>query len=302
MDTNYEHTDQHAYLIIAHRNDYTFQTLLSLLDDERNDVFIHMDIKNRLYSPTGTEEHFHCSNVYHTPERLNVQWGGYSLIAAELLLLKTATSSGRYKYYHLLSGQDLPIKSQDYIHSFFKSSYGKEFVAFDDSVFKWQQRVNLYHIFQEQIGRKQSFPFQINNIFLGFQRLIGINRNKNVVFPKGANWFSITDDLAHFVLSKEDWIHKTFKYTQAADEIFLQTIVQNSEYVDRLYYPVHNNDPHAYMRLIDWKRGSPYIWQIENKLELQNSDLLFARKFDCEIDKNIIDYVANHLCNRNISR
>ena len=40
---------KHAYLVIAHKNDYTFQTLLNLIDDERNDIFIHMDKKNAKY-------------------------------------------------------------------------------------------------------------------------------------------------------------------------------------------------------------------------------------------------------------
>ena len=49
-------------------------------------------------------------------QRLDVRWGDISVVKAELLLLETASMKGPYDYYHLLSGVDLPIKSQDYIH------------------------------------------------------------------------------------------------------------------------------------------------------------------------------------------
>lgn len=42
-----------------------------------------------------------------------------SQIVAELYLFKKAISRQSYFYYHLLSGQDLPLYSQSYIHSFF---------------------------------------------------------------------------------------------------------------------------------------------------------------------------------------
>jgi len=32
-----------------------------------------------------------------------------------------ALKQGKYEYLHLLSGQDLPLKDQDYIHGFFNS-------------------------------------------------------------------------------------------------------------------------------------------------------------------------------------
>ena len=36
-----------AYLIIAHRYDETFKTLLQMLDSDENDIFVRMDKKNK---------------------------------------------------------------------------------------------------------------------------------------------------------------------------------------------------------------------------------------------------------------
>ncbi|MBD5132930.1 MAG: beta-1,6-N-acetylglucosaminyltransferase [Clostridiales bacterium] len=302
MGQQSNHPDKHAYLIIAHKDDYTFRTLLRLLDDERNDLFIHMDMKNKAYRPIETNNLVKFSKVYHTSERINVQWGGFSQIRAELLILHEAVSHGPYRYYHLLSGQDLPIKSQDHIHDFFEHNAGKEFICFESDVFSHQRRVDKYHFFQETLGsewRLSTSPvYMLNRILLKIQSLSGVKRNKSIDFKKGPNWFSITDDLANFILGKEDWVQKTFKFTNCADEVFLQTIVHDSDYANHLYYPKYDNDYHAIMRLIKWEgiRLHPHIWRITDKRELQGSDLLFARKFDCEVDKEIIDFVSGQLC------
>ena len=38
---------KHAYLIIAHNNWKQLSLLLSVLDDERNDIYIHIDKKSK---------------------------------------------------------------------------------------------------------------------------------------------------------------------------------------------------------------------------------------------------------------
>ena len=40
--------------------------------------------------------------------------------------------------------------------------------------------------------------------------------------------------------------------------------------------------------LIDWKRGKPYVYRSADYEELMASDMLFARKFDWNIDKEIV--------------
>lgn len=38
-------SDKHAYCILAHGNWEQLQLLVSVLDDERNDIFLHIDKK-----------------------------------------------------------------------------------------------------------------------------------------------------------------------------------------------------------------------------------------------------------------
>lgn len=288
---------KHAYLIIAHKNDYTFQTLLNLIDDERNDIFIHMDKKNEQYQFGESAKQIKKSKIYQVEDRNDVVWGDYSQIATELALLELATDVGRYEYYHLLSGEDLPVKSQDYIHHFFEQNKGKEFVRFESSTFLHSERVCQYHFAQRLIGKPESHPhlYWLEHYFIQFQKLIGVKRNKGIQFQKGANWFSITDELAREVVDNKLWIKRVFKFTECCDEVFLQTIVNQSKFKERLYHKFYDNDLHAIMRLIDWNRGTPYIFRSVDKELLEETDMLFARKFDCTVDKEIVNYVVEKL-------
>lgn len=277
-----------AYLIIAHKNDLGFQTLLKMLDDQRNDLFIHMDRKNQDYDAEMVTDHIKKSAVYHV-DRTCVTWGGKSQINAELLLLKKAVSVGPYQHYHLISGADLPIKTQDQIISFFEANEYKEFVRFEKPVYSYQNRTQYYHLLQDKVGRSHNFLYRGSELLLvELQKILHIKRNKNIKFQKGTNWFSITDNFARYVIDKEEWIKKTFRYTFCCDEVFLQTLLICSPYIDNLYHKEFDNDLHAIMRLIDWNRGKPYTFRLSDYDELCESDMMFARKFDSSVDKEII--------------
>ena len=53
--------------------------------------------------------------------------------------------------------------------------------------------------------------------------------------------------------------------------------------------PSNNFNGDACMRYIDWERGNPYVFKEEDLERLLKSRMLFARKFDVETNKKIID-------------
>lgn len=290
--------NKHAYLILAHKDDLTFRTLLKLIDNQKHDIYIHMDKKLVNYDIYTVENLLTHSNVFHV-DRTDVRWGGYSQINAELLLLEKAIINREYSFYHLLSGEDLLLKPSNEIYNFFEMNNDKNFVGFESKKFKHQNRVKYYHFFQDLIGRDNNVILKIlNKISLILQKYLKVNRNKDIHFQKGANWFSINPKLAQYVIEQKDFIINTFKYTQCADEIFLQTLVHNSFFKNTLYHLEYDNSLKAIMRFIDWERGTPYVFKKENFNELVNSPYLFARKFDARLDNHIIiklyDYLKNN--------
>lgn len=285
---------RHAYLILAHASDLVFQTLIRSLDDESNDIYVHMDVKNADYDQSLIESLPVKSHLYHV-ERHDCRWADYSLVEAELSLLSAATHNGEYGYYHLLSGADLPIKSQAYIHSFFSRNSGKEFVRFHSPRFLFSDRVNYYYPYLRTIGRRYK---KLRHITVAIQKLLGIRRNSSVDYQKGTQWFSITDAFARYILSKREWIAQIFAGTYIPDELFVQTLLINSPYRENLYRQQFDNDLASIQRLIDWERGTPYVFRASDYQELKDSPYLFARKFDARIDIEIVHKIEQ-LCKEN---
>lgn len=291
---------KHAYLIMAHNEPYILERLVKLLDDKRNDLYIHIDKKNKNIDKVKINSFVKKSKVYFT-KSLDVRWGSSRQIDCELLLLEEATSRGNYGYYHLLSGVDFPLKTQDEIHSFFEKNNGKEFVCFCDfsSIRSGViDRIKYYHLFTNNLrsSKKINLSQKLHSLFLKIQKLLKFNRikEKENSFKYGANWFSITDDLARYVLENKKYIKKTFRYTLCADELFLQTLVFNSKFYDKLYLKADDGYSQI-MRYVDWKRGNPYTFKLEDYDELMKSGMFFARKFSTSTDKLIIDKIYEKL-------
>ncbi len=288
---------KHAYLIMAHTQPELLKKLLMVLDDERNDIYLHIDQKAKDYPIEEIAAVLKKSACIFT-ERTDVKWGSYSQINCEMVLLKEAVKT-EHAYYHLLSGMDLPIKSQDEIHAFFEKNRGLEFV--DEDLPKISEnalsRVKYTHKFY---GKSGSVSDILGAVAVKGQKLFGVDKTKkygDIIFQKGRNWFSITHGLAKLVVEKESWIQEVFAQSVCGDELFLQTVARNSCFAEKICNP--NTMPEIPdTRYIDWKRGSnnnPYIFRENDYEELKNASALFARKFDLNVDGKIVEKICADL-------
>ena len=91
---------KHAYLIIAHNKFKQLAVLLSLLDDPRNDIFLHIDRKSPYNNQIRQElsKYIKYSRVTEI-NRSHIMWGGSNLVKCELDLLSEA-AKGHYAYYY----------------------------------------------------------------------------------------------------------------------------------------------------------------------------------------------------------
>lgn len=299
---------KHAYLIIAHNNWRQVSLLLSTLDDERNDIYLHIDKKCKNVPIDSLRESVKKSTL-HVYKKFKIYWGHFSQVECELYLFEKA-SRNKYFRYHLISGADLPIKSQDYIHDFFEKNADYEFVHYDtDERLKNDheigRRTKYYHFLQKYRRRfkvkviNETFTF-LERVSLVIQIIFHVNRLKNskLKIRYGSNWVSITDDLVCFILKNKDLIYKMFKYTNCSDELFIQTLLYNSKYKNQLYDKKFDDSIEANKRLIDWNRGNngnPYVWKISDKELIDKSECLFARKFDINIDEEIVNYIISKI-------
>ena len=291
---------RHAYLILAHACPGQLKTLLEALDDSRNDIFVHIDAKADF-----TEDTFEgiCKNasLSFVSPRIKANWGGFSLAKVELALLEAATAS-HHQYYHLLSGMDMPIKNQDFIHDFFDSNDGKEFINFWVIKKNNRTRFNRWSPFPE--GGSHWQCNLLNNIAKGIQIALGIEINRGIEFKYGSQWFSITDGMARYAVSQKAWVDRTFRHTTTCDEVFMPTLVWKSPFRENIYDPEEHTgnstaDKLSNMRFIDWTRGKsvrhPWVFTIDDYDLLKGLPHFWARKFDERVDSAIIDRIEESL-------
>ena len=296
----------HAYLIMAYNNWGQLALLLELLDDSRNDIYIHVDLRSGNYPQRILKEAVSKSNLFFIP-RKKVYWADYSQADVEMDLMQAACKKGKYHYYHLLSGMDLPLKTQDEIHAFFKDK-DKEFIAMTPNGGSYSEKhVCYYHFFlHNRFYRKCKLLKAIDRGVMYIQRALGLKRvyQEGLLISTGWQWFSITDDFCRYVLSQRAFIQKMFSYALDVDEKFLGTMINKLGAYDRVYYvtkPGEGNDTfqRGCQRCIDFDRPvpQPYTWGREDAdldyKHLMDSNLLFARKFDETVNNEIILKIAD---------
>lgn len=271
---------RHAFLILAHNYPEELRRLIQALDHPDNDIFIHLDAKSQLQPEEFITIPTH-SKVVFVP-RHEVTWGGVSQIIAELELYDVAYHSGDYRYFHLLSGVDYPLKSQDYIHQFFITHDGENFISHKkakDTDKNITTRYQQYHLLTNTlVGKKTDIWRFIDGKICFVQRKLGIHRFKDRMLIAHHNWMSVTNEAVEHVLKKRKQIEREYRWTFCADELFfLSEMADDSALMKTL-------SPLGYLRYVQWaqiseKDRAPRALTMEDYATVQNPNYLFGRKF-----------------------
>ena len=291
---------KHAYLIMAHSNVNQLKKLLHCLDYEDNDIFIHFDAKFNDLNIDDIGYICKKSNVIFT-NRISVYWGGYSQIQARFILLETARANDKYDFYHFISGQDLPLYSQAYIHDFFDKHKDEEFISIGPYA-EWYLKRVKYFCFRDNKWSRKFIGKCINKLLTFLQKCFAIDRirHTNIKFYIGEAWFSVTEQFVDYVLSKKNFCEKYFDHGVCTDELMFATLYMlNStsfkRYISHYTHEVFDNQRLDIVRAIDWHRGQPYTYRLGDYQMLKESNCLFARKFDEKIDNAIIDKIVSEV-------
>jgi len=307
---------KHAYLISAYNEFALLKLLIKSLDDKRNDIFVAMDAKAKDFSEQNFANITKYSKLFFV-KRIKSYWAAFTQVDFILLMMKEA-SKNNYEYYHMISGVDIPLKSQDDIHFFFDEHQGMEFVdiwkksalemkkdyetttgfkqkLFDLFRIKHYDHSIRYHFTQKNLNLQRANMIGkiigiLGRLSVTVQKILGIVRNSDIKMYTGSDWFSITSNLVKLILEKEDWIREKLQYTFCPSQLFVNTILKNSSLKESIYNDSISTP--ANMRYIIWTRdpklGVPYIFRSTDYEDLSNSKCLFARKFSTAIDKEII--------------
>jgi len=188
-------------------------------------------------------------------------------------------------YFHLISGQDFPVKKHYCIKSFFEMNNGLSYMSYSSLPYNNWSNKGMDRIL---------FEWDIDGIVVQ-QNQMGIIRN----FPEkikpygGSQWWSLHKECVDYLLevcNDGNYIYDFYKKCLIPDEMLFQTILMNSEYKNRI---INDN-----LRYIDFYSGPefPKILRIEDydKLISENR-FLFARKFDDYVDYKLRDMINNFI-------
>lgn len=263
----------HALIVTAYRN-YPQLYESSKLLSKYFHIFIHIDKKSEI-SDVEIGNLNQINNITVIKE-YNIIWGSYKHILAVLSLLRVAQDSGvYYKYYHIISGEDLIIKSPEEIYEFFDENYGKNYIEMTPVISnpKYKKRYSVYY-FNHIINYHKKLYKPFTKGLTVIQFLLGVRRRGSYKY-KGLIWCSLTDQAVDNLLRNEylSQYIKNLKYCLVPEEFFFQNIFLGTKIEDTII-----NDNLRY-QLWDVKgRQSPAVLNVDDFNNIINSNKMFARK------------------------
>ena len=289
-----------AILITAYKN---FKHLVDIIDsfDENFEVYIHVDKKTKI--PQKVLEKLRTlNNVKMLSQKYVVNWGGINHLKCSLFLIETALKNKDIQYFHLISGQDFPIKNSLQFKKTINGFKAKDYLEyFEIPAKRWGNenggldRIEYYHLY-DTLDAKKHIKWIWR--FVKFQKKIHLKRSITNKFSKlygGSIWWSLSRETLQYVIdytNKEPYLINRLKYTFCPEELYFQTVIMNSDFSKNV---VNDN-----LRHIDWNperigkfSTSPAILDIRDFEKIMISNKLFARKFDSPISDKLKEALQN---------
>lgn len=264
-----------CYIILFHKSKEQLIDLINQLSYKNSTFVIHIDkpvytknlvkeIKQACLSP---------DNVHIIENPVNVHWGGFSFAKAILISMKKSLDFNP-SHISLLSIQDFPVKTNEYIHDLVKSLQNKsllEHSPYSANTHKYNRlnRFYFYDYYLKDYNKSQSF-----NIVPRIMTKILPKRKINFIPYWGRIWWFLSYKHAKYIVDqfeKNNPIVKFLKYSLLPDELVFATLLANSKYKHELIL----------QRTTYADYNSPHPREIEvNEIDkLIKSEYLFARKF-----------------------
>lgn len=311
---------KNAILVIAHKNKNQLLKLIKTLEDEELDIFIHLDKKWKLTLKDIEELKYSSPYVNIINKRISGYLDTWNLCQITIELAKVAIQKNpNYNYFLLLSGQDYPIKSINEIKKYLKKEYPKPIIDCTPmtknnwiySGFKWI-RIHSYYRFVERITKNKIcrkallLPIYLIQIFITIVMKSPYKRLKKInceIYGGSAWWILPKEIIVNCIKEVENnsKIVKAFKLKNTPEETFFQTMAMKSKYRNL----IDINEPDAvlqncmtYAYFFDEEHaptGHPYVLKKNNFEMLKQRKELFARKFDIEVDKEILDLIDQYI-------
>lgn len=264
-----------AYFILVHHKASQFGWLWQAVYSP-DDVFcIHVDAKaSETFNTQIIDLVGRLPNVIFLPRR-SIAWSGWSMVEAELAAMRAlSTRAYAWDYWINLSGQDYPLKSRAEIRNRLDAAQDS-FIgvrSFDDVAAVEPQDPHLQmQAYIEFRGKIRKLPVKVP---LPEQYRY-----------KGSTWHMLRREFVEWVLGSDLSRHasRSVRFQFCPDEIFFQALIMNSPFREA------RTDC---SRFVVWP--GPKILDQSDEPAILQSDDLFGRKFDANVDAAILHRLAAH--------
>lgn len=306
------------YIVLAHKNPLQIKRLIKRLNAPNAYFYIHIDKSADIVPFQDVISDF--SNVFFTPNenREFGTWGDIGIVKATVFLLSQIIKDNRKGYSVLISGQDYPLHNNKFIENFFELNYGNNFIAlYPLPHYGWGEKGGLERLEYYKINLSKQrldfvmIPYILDKDFYQKKTLIALSkilkkgkktdllkifRNRklklNIAPYGGGQWWAFPIEtcieIVNFINKNPSYL-KFHESSLLPDEMFFHSI---------LMYIKENNDTtiKPSITYVNWERQNsplPVTFTSDDIRELNeaSSSKLFARKFDIEIDEEIMNYL-----------
>lgn len=229
-----------AVLVLAYSAPNVLARTITILKSINFDFYVHLDAKaDEIEYKENLGDS--ASNCLFLEDRINISWGGFTMIKAELLLVKTAMYNKNYDKLILISDDSFPIKPYNFLIEFFSNKTDQitlkkqlidspfyhryeNFYCYDNQATTVRYLPNADRRIPERIVNSE-LEIQISEI--SFLRRLG---KKVVDIYWGPQFWALTSETIKKVMSFIDSdLHfvKSFEYSALPDESFIHSIIGN---------------------------------------------------------------------------
>lgn len=276
-----------VYYVITHKNERQIKRLVAHLGSSINSlVLIHHDSKSAPLFLSSS------NNVCVLDERVNVQWGNFSVVHAMWKGIEWLEKANRsFDWMIFLSGQDYPIRPLSQIEAELRQTKVDAYVHHEliHEEPKFHQRYFHTLCMQRYFLRRLKIP--------GMRPWFVKRRHPYVSGMKcfaGSQWLNLSRRAVEHLWSRKGSIAKLGHYlqrTSCPDETIFQTVLMND-----CNLKIQNSDK----RFIVWREDadSPKILGLEDLNLILSSDAWFARKVDDEVCPKLLNRLDDIIYSR----
>ncbi|XP_029649954.1 beta-1,3-galactosyl-O-glycosyl-glycoprotein beta-1,6-N-acetylglucosaminyltransferase isoform X1 [Octopus sinensis] len=224
-----------AYGIFFHHQVTQMEQLLRAIYRPQNIYVIHLDQKAAISDYHVAKSIAECfPNVFLSSKRFAIKWGDFSLVEADLVVMRDLLRFSSWRYYINLCGMDFPLKTNLQIVRFLRGLNGKNIVELDFRrwIHRWRKAL-----------KQKPVPH-------------------NITLAKGSHYVAVTRDFINYTVNNRiaqdliNWLRNT-------------TIPDESVY-PTIFYNTHIGSPHPYNSSYSqiYKLAKYVVWQdTKNKNE-----------------------------------